>query len=306
LTTNLASTGQTNANAITSLQPGGSNTQIQFNDSSSYGGDSDLTWNKTTNILTVNGTGVFDRIGVNDSTPDAMLDITCSSASTKGLIVEGAVGQSENLIEGGNLAHAAPLFKVSADGTVTCKSVALTGTNLVLGRLAISPTIKVADGGNNLNIRNFNASKDINVDIAESGNFFQIRTKDGGTTTTRVQWEDTGKRRDKAASYADIKNNGDAVTITFDLDVANVHQVTLVANRTFALSNPSSGQRFMVRVLQDGTGGRSGIWFSTIKWAGGVPPVQPAAGHANEASLYGFLCVGTNTYDGFVIGTGII
>jgi hypothetical protein len=35
--------------------PGGSDTQVQFNDSSSFGGDSDLTWNKTTNILTVAG-----------------------------------------------------------------------------------------------------------------------------------------------------------------------------------------------------------------------------------------------------------
>jgi len=305
LTTNLASTGQTNANAITSLQPGGSNTQIQFNDSSSYGGDSDLTWNKTTNILTVNGTGVFDRIGVNDSTPDAMLDITCSSASTKGLIVEGAASQSENLIEG-LVSNGTVAFKVDAGGDITCQSVTATGVNLTIGRSSVSPTIRVADGGNNLNIRNLNADKDINVDIAESGNFFQIRTKDGGTTTTRVQWEDTGKRRDKAASYADIKNNADATTVTFDLDVANVHQVTLGADRTFAVSSPSSGQRFMIRVLQDGTGGHSGTWFNTIKWAGGAPPVQPAAGHANEASLYGFLCVGTNTYDGFVIGTGII
>ena len=31
--------------------PGGSNTQIQFNDSSVFGGDSDFTWNKTTNSL---------------------------------------------------------------------------------------------------------------------------------------------------------------------------------------------------------------------------------------------------------------
>ena len=35
--------------------PGGSDTQVQFNDSSSFGGDSDFTWNKTTNILTIAG-----------------------------------------------------------------------------------------------------------------------------------------------------------------------------------------------------------------------------------------------------------
>ena len=35
--------------------PGGSNTQIQFNDSSAFGGDADLTWDKTYKRLTVNG-----------------------------------------------------------------------------------------------------------------------------------------------------------------------------------------------------------------------------------------------------------
>ena len=35
--------------------PAGSNTQIQFNDSSAFGGDADLTWNKTTNVLGITG-----------------------------------------------------------------------------------------------------------------------------------------------------------------------------------------------------------------------------------------------------------
>jgi hypothetical protein len=35
--------------------PGGSDTQIQFNDGGSFGGDADLVWNKTTNALTITG-----------------------------------------------------------------------------------------------------------------------------------------------------------------------------------------------------------------------------------------------------------
>ena len=35
--------------------PGGSNTQVQFNDSGAMAGDADLTWNKTTNVLGVTG-----------------------------------------------------------------------------------------------------------------------------------------------------------------------------------------------------------------------------------------------------------
>ena len=37
------------------MPPGGSNGQIQFNDGSVFGGDTDFTWNKTSNILTMSG-----------------------------------------------------------------------------------------------------------------------------------------------------------------------------------------------------------------------------------------------------------
>jgi hypothetical protein len=47
--------------------PGGSDTQVQFNDSDSFGGDSGLTFNKTSNVLTVGGLSnagstVIDRV----------------------------------------------------------------------------------------------------------------------------------------------------------------------------------------------------------------------------------------------------
>lgn len=46
------------ATASSGGTPGGSNTQIQFNDSGSFGGDADFTWNKTTNTLTINSINV--------------------------------------------------------------------------------------------------------------------------------------------------------------------------------------------------------------------------------------------------------
>ena len=54
--TDNATTGRTDI-TITggSGAPGGSNTQVQFNDSGLFGGDVDLTYNKTTNALTVGG-----------------------------------------------------------------------------------------------------------------------------------------------------------------------------------------------------------------------------------------------------------
>jgi hypothetical protein len=49
--------------------PGGANTQVQFNDSGAFGGDTDYTWNKTTNVLTVTGqVSVSDRVTVGSTT----------------------------------------------------------------------------------------------------------------------------------------------------------------------------------------------------------------------------------------------
>lgn len=47
--------GTTQTSAAVGTSPGGSNTQVQFNDSGNFGGDSGLTFNKTTNDLTVGG-----------------------------------------------------------------------------------------------------------------------------------------------------------------------------------------------------------------------------------------------------------
>ena len=44
--------------------PGGSNTQVQFNDSGAFGGDSAFTWNKTTNTLTLDDGSASGADGV--------------------------------------------------------------------------------------------------------------------------------------------------------------------------------------------------------------------------------------------------
>ena len=97
-----------------------------------------------------------------------------------------------------------------------------------------------------------------------------------------------------------IEDNTDGTTITFDLDSANTHSVTLGGNRTLALSNSDAGQKFIIRLTQDGTGSRTVTWFSTIKWAGGVTPTLTTT--ANKTDVFGFICTSAGNYDGFVVG----
>ena len=97
-----------------------------------------------------------------------------------------------------------------------------------------------------------------------------------------------------------LKSNTDGATITFDLDEASTHTVTLGDNRTLAISNEDAGQKFIINLVQDGTGSRTVTWFSTIKWAGGSAPTMTTT--ADKADSFGFLCTGTDAYYGFVIG----
>ena len=97
-----------------------------------------------------------------------------------------------------------------------------------------------------------------------------------------------------------IESNTDGATVTFDLDASSTHTVTLGGNRTLALSNADAGQKFIIRLVQDGTGSRTVTWFSTIKWPGGVTPTLTTT--ANKTDVFGFICTSAGNYDGFVLG----
>ena len=89
-----------NGSAIGGGSPGGSDTQIQFNDSSSFGGDSDLVWNKTTNALTVNGSinATTKSFLINHPTKEgAKLQYASLEGPEHGVYVRGQT--SDNIIE---------------------------------------------------------------------------------------------------------------------------------------------------------------------------------------------------------------
>lgn len=65
--------------------PGGSDTQIQFNDSSAFGGDSGFTYNKTSNVVSINGAGSGQIGALNITRGDSVnqyIVLTESASST--------------------------------------------------------------------------------------------------------------------------------------------------------------------------------------------------------------------------------
>lgn len=108
-------------------------------------------------------------------------------------------------------------------------------------------------------------------------------------------------RTDVKTGIKNITEDSDAATITFDLSVTNVHTVTLGGNRTLNISNPTVGQVFMIRLVQDGGGNRTITnWWTTIKWPGGTAPTLSTAGGSIDSFV--FVCVSSGNYDAYYAG----
>lgn len=104
-------------------------------------------------------------------------------------------------------------------------------------------------------------------------------------------------------SYSNWVTASDGGTVTFDLSSGNKQRVTLGGNRTLALSNVQNGHVFLIALIQDGSGGHTPTFFSTIAWAGGSAPTITTT--AGKASVFMFIQTSTDNYYGFVVGLNI-
>jgi hypothetical protein len=93
---------------------------------------------------------------------------------------------------------------------------------------------------------------------------------------------------------------------TLDLSLANEFRVTFgTANGTLAVKNSVSGQKFLLSLTQDATGGRLIGWFSTIKWPGGTAGMPTLSTAATKQDTFGFVTTGAATFDGYIVGQNI-
>ena len=133
-------------------------------------------------------------------------------------------------------------------------------------------------------------------------------TPDGeDSLTKRLTIKDSGVIKHEKATQASINSPDFAASLTIDLDESDLHKVTLTGNvTTLIFVNSKEGQRFILRVLQDGAGSRTINWSGLdIKWAGGgTEPVLTST--PNRATVLGFLTTEDTKYDGFVIGKDIV
>jgi hypothetical protein len=97
---------------------------------------------------------------------------------------------------------------------------------------------------------------------------------------------------------------GDAIEI--DLDDGVKHQIILGADlNVLSLANVLPGHMVLIKLIQDGTGSRTVDWsgIGTIHWDSGDTEDPTLTTDASRADVIGLIQVGTDEYDGYLVGT---
>jgi len=219
-----------------------------------------------------------DRLGVNESNPQTDLHLKSATGPTIRLEHEGGA------VDDGDLLGAIEFYGFD-DGPTDLEGV---GAKIV----------GEASGGWVHDTNEYDTQAEL-----------QFWTTPGGDAeglAKRLTIKDSGVVKYEKATHTNFPALTFAATLDIDLDTSNLHKITLTGNvTTLTFSNSKVGQRFIVRVLQDGSGSHTIAWPSGISWAsGGTAPTLTAT--AGRATVLGFLTTGSDTYDGFLIGKDIV
>lgn len=90
----------------------------------------------------------------------------------------------------------------------------------------------------------------------------------------------------------DAGNSGSAATLNWN--DGNVQTLTMTADCTLTLSNPVVGRRYVLILVQDGTGNWQITWPAAVKWPAGHP--SPVLSGASKTDLISLVYDGTYYY----------
>lgn len=154
--------------------------------------------------------------------------------------------------------------------------------------------------GFNPGVSGIAGATDVNLSNPATGDFL-------GYDTTTSKWQNKG-----LTGYAALSTGGGQETVstansttttTLNLANANVFNITLVGNTTFAFSGATSGKACAISLYlkQDGTGSRTVAWPASVKWAGGTAPTLTTTANAQDILVFETLNGGT-TWFGSLVG----
>ena len=185
-----------------STSPGGSDTQVQFNDGGAFAGDADLTWNKTTNVLGITGDVNLSDGGTYTTTlqtitPTAARTISFPDATGTVALVSGSSGQllynnaganagASTLTYDGSILTSSGRFINSYNAVASSPAKAFTGTWFTGGtatttkpQVLIEPTGTTSTGWSTSG-----TGLGVNAPAAFGGNLLDLQVN--GTSRTKV------------------------------------------------------------------------------------------------------------------------
>jgi hypothetical protein len=163
------------------------------------------------------------------------------------------------------------LAKDEANGTITINTSALDEEEVedVVGVLLT--------GGSNITVSYDDDNDVITVALDSHGSSHEK----GGSDVISEFAETTHDAIDNSDYHESVDSKTVSGTTSLDLSSFNVFNHTLSGNTTFEFVNESSdpkGNSFTLYVRQDGTGGHTLSWPSSVSWHGESVPSPPADG----------------------------
>lgn len=93
---------------------------------------------------------------------------------------------------------------------------------------------------------------------------------------------------ERTATFLEYDNGNSGATPTVDWNKGNKQKITLnAATVTFAFTAPPGPCNLILKLIQDVTGGRAGVWPASVKWPGGLTPtLSTGASDVDVAAFY--------------------
>jgi hypothetical protein len=246
--------------------PGGSNTQVQYNNSGSFGGITGATTDgtKLTLVAPVLGAATGTSLalggatnGTNALAVTGTVNISLGITSGAGIFSNSGVAGVPRFVSNGP----GNFFYVGNQDTHTYSITYSTGTS--------NPVQQWADNAGIVLLP-------VNCLVQFNGTTSSFPALKRSTTTLQVQLaDDTGFANLTGAQViAQLQTFTDAATIAWDGNLGSVAKVTLGGNRTMgAPTNIQTGGTYVLYAIQDGTGGRTLAYNAVFKWPAGVAPI---------------------------------
>ena len=252
-------------------------------------------------------------------------DLNSASTARTNLGLGSAATSASTAFEAaGNLPVASSMFANKSSNLSDLASAATARTNLGLGTMGIRGSGEYLATSNNLSELASAATARNNLGLTNMSIWNVVPPASGGTGLSSLPTANYLLGGNSGGTAYEGKNivGGAGINIThstgqvkFDkfntptsgtalnLNMSNFLYKVMDGSTTFTVVSGTFGQDFRLMIVQDSVGNRTASLFSTIRWitSGGTAPT--IASGVGKVTYLGFTVTGTNTYDGFLIGS---